>query len=191
MRERRAQVGLRCKANRLSAPEQTAVLAAANAPRFASLSPQQIVPALADEGCYAASESTFCRLLRDADQLARRGRAKAPARVRPSPLEATRANQVWSRGTTYPASTVQGPFFSPYLIMDLYSRKIRRLGYLPAGVRRVRRQRLPQGASARRRARRCAGPARGQRFAQEGRHHTGDAAAPRGRAVVQPPSREQ
>ncbi len=105
-------------------PEQAAVLAAANAPRFASLSPHQIVPALADEGCYLASESTFYRLLRDADQLTRRGRTKAPARLRPQPLVATGANQVWSWDITYLASTVQGLFFYLYLIMDVYSRKI-------------------------------------------------------------------
>jgi putative transposase len=123
-REHRAEDAVRSPANRLSAPEQAAVLAAANAPRFASLSPHQIVPALADEGCYLASESTFYRLLRDADQLARRGRAKAPARLRPQPLAATAPNQVWSWDITYLASTVQGMFFYLYLIMDVYSRKI-------------------------------------------------------------------
>lgn len=120
----RAEDAVRSPANRLSEQEQQAVLAAANAPRFASLSPHQIVPALADEGCYLASESTFYRLLRDADQLARRGRPKAPARQRPQPLQATGPNQVWSWDITYLASTVQGMFFYLYLIMDVYSRKI-------------------------------------------------------------------
>jgi putative transposase len=123
-REHRADGAVRSPANRLSQAEQAAVLAVANAPRFASLSPHQIVPALADEGCYLASESTFYRLLRDADQLARRGRAKAPARQRPQPLVATGPNQVWSWDITYLASTVQGMFFYLYLIMDVYSRKI-------------------------------------------------------------------
>ena len=123
-REHRADGAVRSPANRLSQPEQAAVLAAANAPRFASLSPHQIVPALADEGCYLASESTFYRVLRDADQLARRGRPKAPARLRPQPLVATGPNQVWSWDITYLASTVQGMFFYLYLIMDVYSRKI-------------------------------------------------------------------
>jgi transposase InsO family protein len=123
-REHRADGSARSPANRLSEHEQAAVLAAANAPRFASLSPHQIVPALADEGRYLASESTFYRLLRDADQLARRGRPKAPERLRPQPLVATGANQVWSWDITYLATTVQGMFFYLYLIMDIYSRKI-------------------------------------------------------------------
>jgi len=123
-REHRAEGVPRTPANRLSPHEQHAVLAAANAPRFASLSPHQIVPALADEGCYLASESTCYRVLRDAGQLAHRDRAKAPARVRPQPLEATGPNQVWSWDITYLASPVQGMFFYLYLIMDVYSRKI-------------------------------------------------------------------
>ncbi len=83
---------MRAPANRLSTQEQADVVAAANVPRFAHLSPHQNVPALADEGCYLASESTFYRLLRTADQLARRACVKAPARVRPPPLQATGAN---------------------------------------------------------------------------------------------------
>jgi len=115
---------VRIPANRLSQQEQAAVLTVANEPRFAHLSPHQIVPALADEGRYLASESTFYRLLRNADQLARRGRPKTPARVRPQPLAANGPNQVWSWDITYLASTVRGMFFYLYLIMDVYSRKI-------------------------------------------------------------------
>ena len=96
----------------------------ANQPQFAHLSPHQIVPALADQGRYLASEATFYRVLRTANQLARRGRAKAPARVRPAPLKATGPNQVWSWDITYLATTVRGTLFYLYLIMDLYSRKI-------------------------------------------------------------------
>jgi len=124
LRAHRSQGSVRTPANRLCLKEQTDVLAVANEERFASLSPHQIVPALADEGRYMASESTFYRLLRDADQLARRGRPKASARVRPQPFEATGPNQVWSWEITYLASTVRGAFFYFYLIMDIYSRKI-------------------------------------------------------------------
>ena len=123
-REHRLEGCVRTPTNRLSLKEQAAVLAVANEARFASLSPHQIVPALADEGRYLASESTFYRLLRDADQLARRGPPKAPARVRPQPFVATGPNQVWSWDITYLASTVRGAFFYLYLIMDVYSRKI-------------------------------------------------------------------
>ena len=53
-------------ANRLSQAERATVLTVANAPRFASLPSTQIVPKLADEGTYLASESSFYRILRQA-----------------------------------------------------------------------------------------------------------------------------
>ncbi|WP_293703583.1 hypothetical protein, partial [Thiolapillus sp.] len=37
-----------------------------------------VVPILADKGEYIGSESSFYRILRDADQLNRRGRAEPP-----------------------------------------------------------------------------------------------------------------
>ena len=96
----------------------------ANQVEFAHLSPHQIVPALADQGRYLASESTFYRVLRAADQVARRGRPKAAPRVRPAPLTATGPHQVWSWDITYLATTVRGTFFYLYLIMAVFSRKI-------------------------------------------------------------------
>jgi transposase InsO family protein len=86
--------------------------------------PSQIVPILADRGCYIASESSFYRVLREANQLAHRGKAKAPRNNRPAPLQAIAANQLWSWDITYLATTVKGCFFYLYLIMDVYSRKI-------------------------------------------------------------------
>ena len=106
------------------AQERGQILEVANEPEFASMAPSQIVPALADRGLYLASESSFYRILREADQLARRGKAKPPARQRPRPLQASAANQLWSWDITYLATTVKGLFFYLYLIMDVYSRKI-------------------------------------------------------------------
>nr|WP_245232217.1 IS3 family transposase [Thiorhodococcus minor] len=123
-REHRAPDAVRTPANRLTPAERSAILTVANKAEFAHLSPHQIVPALADQGRYLASEATFYRVLRAADQLARRGQPKAPARARPSPLTATGPNQVWSWDITYLATTVKGMFFYLYLIMDVYSRKI-------------------------------------------------------------------
>jgi hypothetical protein len=52
------------------------MLRVVNEPRFASLPPTQIVPTLADEGRYLASESTMYRILRQEQQLAHRGAAR-------------------------------------------------------------------------------------------------------------------
>jgi putative transposase len=123
-REHRLEGTQRIPINRLSPAERAEILAVANQPQFAHLCPHQIVPALADQGRYLASEATFYRVLRAADQLARRGRVKAPARARPTPLAATGPNQVWSWDITYLPTSVRGAFFYLYLIMDLYSRKI-------------------------------------------------------------------
>jgi putative transposase len=110
--------------NKLSLLEQQRILEIANSQEFSHLSPNQIVPILADQGQYVASESTFYRVLREANQVTHRGKAKPPARKRPLPLLATCPNQLWSWDITYLATTVRGIFFYLYLIMDVFSRKI-------------------------------------------------------------------
>lgn len=111
-------------ANKLSAHERRQILEIANQPAFAHRPPSQIVPALADQGLYLASESSFYRVLREAGQLARRGKAKPPVRQRPMALQASAPNQLWSWDITYLATTIKGRFFYLYLILDVYSRKI-------------------------------------------------------------------
>lgn len=109
----------------LTGDERARVLEVANEPRFASVPPARIVPVLADEGVYVASESTFARVLRAAGQAAHRGRAKAPKKVRPPTTHiATAPRQVWCWDMTYLPSWVIGRWFYLYLILDLYSRKI-------------------------------------------------------------------
>ena len=56
----------------LSADERARLLSVANEPRFASVPPARIVPMLADEGVYIASESSFARVLRAEGQNAHR-----------------------------------------------------------------------------------------------------------------------
>jgi putative transposase len=64
-------------ANALSAAERAAVLDACNSKEFSSLPPSQIVPKLADQGQYLASESSFYRILRANGLQHHRGRAKS------------------------------------------------------------------------------------------------------------------
>jgi putative transposase len=110
--------------NKLSEAEQEAVLAACNRQDNAHLPPSQIVPKLADEGIYLASESTFYRVLRAAGQGSRRGRAQPPRpRTPPTSYSATVANQVWSWDITYLPTKVRGQYYYLYLIEDIYSRK--------------------------------------------------------------------
>jgi len=109
----------------LSAAERGALLVVANEPRFAAVPPARIVPMLADEGVYLASESSFARVLRAHGQSRHRGRAKAPKAGRPPTTHiATAPRQVWCWDMTYLPTTVLGRWCYLYLILDLYSRKI-------------------------------------------------------------------
>ena len=112
-------------AHALTQEERAKVLQTANDARFGELPPARIVPMLADEGVYLASESTFVRVLREHGQSERRGRAKLPTASRPPSTHiATRPGQVWCWDMTYLPATVAGRWFHLYLILDLYSRKI-------------------------------------------------------------------
>jgi transposase InsO family protein len=111
-------------ANKLSESERRAVLEAANRPEYASLTPHQIVPKLADEGLYLASESTFYRILKAAGQGQRRGRSRNPKPRALTTHKADGPNQVWCWDITWMPSTVKGRFFYWYMMKDIYSRKL-------------------------------------------------------------------
>ena len=84
-------------ANKLNAAERAAVLEACNSTEFASLPPCQIVPNLADQGRYLASESSFYRILRADGQQHHRGRAEPPVRRKPPTSDKASAPcEVWS-----------------------------------------------------------------------------------------------
>ena len=115
----------RVPANRLTPEEQEAILAVCNEPEHRSLPPTQIVPRLADQGRYIASESSFYRVLRAHDQVHRRGRAVAPRQVPKSEgVCATAPNVCWAWDITFLASSIRGQFYRLYLIEDVFSRKI-------------------------------------------------------------------
>ena len=115
---------LTAPANKLTAAERQEVLSIANSLKYRELSPKQIVPRLADEGRYIASESTFYRTLRQEHQLAHRERCRPATHRRPREKVANGPCQVWSWDITYLRSTITGQFFYLYLIMDVWSRKI-------------------------------------------------------------------
>ncbi len=122
--QRKSAALQRLPENKLSEEERDQILTICNQEQFANMSPNQIVPILADEGIFVASESSFYRVLRQKDQLAHRGKAKPPKHKRPEAIEATGPNELWSWDITYLPSTIKGLFFYLYMIMDVYSRKI-------------------------------------------------------------------
>jgi putative transposase len=112
-------------AHALSPQERERILQLANEPRFAELPPARIVPMLADEGTYIASESSFHRVLKAHGQAQHRGRARVPQRKRPpSTHVATAPRQLWCWDMTFLATHVTGQWYYLYLILDVYSRKI-------------------------------------------------------------------
>lgn len=110
--------------NALTARQRRRALDVLTSERFRDQSPRQIVPKLADEGIYVASESTLYRLLHGADLTAHRGRSRPRTNHRPPELVASAVNTVWSWDITYLRAPVRGSFFYLYLVEDLYSRRI-------------------------------------------------------------------
>jgi transposase InsO family protein len=111
--------------HRLSHQERQQILAVCNEPPYASLPPAQIVPALADQGEFVASESSFYRVLHSHQQVQRRGRARPPQEPRPVPRRrADGPNQLWSWDITYLPTSVRGVWLYLYLVVDVWSRKI-------------------------------------------------------------------
>lgn len=111
--------------NKLDAMERQAILKTCNEKEFADLPVSQIVPILLDRSIYIASESTFYRVLKEANQLHHRGRAKVKAKItKPTSFTAKKANEVWCWDISYCPSRVKGQYYYLYMIMDVYSRKI-------------------------------------------------------------------
>ena len=111
-------------ANKLSVEERQQILEVVNSPEFRDLSPHQIVPRMADQELYLASESTIYRLLREHKQLTHRERSRPATSRRPNEHVATGACQVWSWDITYLRGPVRGSFYYLYMIEDVWSRKI-------------------------------------------------------------------
>ena len=101
--DRRPTAARPAPSNALSEAERQAVLDICNSQAFESLPPSQIVPRLADQGRYLASEASFYRILRAEEQQHHRGRAKPP--VRHQPPTSHRAGgpcEVWSWDISVP-----------------------------------------------------------------------------------------
>lgn len=111
-------------ANKLSKEEKQEILDIVHSEEYADLPPSQIVPILADKGKYIASESSYYRVLREANEMKHRGLSKPPVKRAISTHSATAPNQVWMWDITYLNGPIKGKHYYLYLISDLFSRKI-------------------------------------------------------------------
>jgi len=110
--------------NKLTIEEKQEMLEVVKKEEFANLPPTQIVPKLADQCIYIASESSFYRVLREQNMQHHRGRSKKPERKLPESHLAIAPNQVWTWDITWLKGPVKGLFYRLYMIIDLFSRKI-------------------------------------------------------------------
>lgn len=111
-------------AHALSPAERTAIVETANSPEFRDLSPKQIVPRLADQGVYLASESSFYRVLHAEGLMTHREPSRPRTNKKPNAYVATAPGQVWTWDITYLRGPLRGAFLYLYLTVDIYSRKI-------------------------------------------------------------------
>ncbi len=114
----------RIASNALCEKEKEEIINISCSERFMNMTPYSIVPILAEEGKYIASESSFYRVLRDAGLLKHRKSTRKRRKSSSIELKASRPNQLWSWDITYLRTEIKGKFFYLYLFMDIWSRKI-------------------------------------------------------------------
>lgn len=120
----RRQGPLSTPSHKLTEQEREKIVSIASCTTYCNMTPWQIVPKLADEGDYIASEASFYRVLRENNLSTHRGSAKPKTHKKPTEHSATGPNELWSWDITYLSSQVRGKFFFLYLILDIFSRKI-------------------------------------------------------------------
>jgi len=110
--------------NKLSDEEKTEIVKVINQPVFADLTPAQIVPKLADQGIYLASESTIYRIMREENLNSKRIPVNKRSKKTITTHIAKGPNEVWSWDITWIPGPVKGHYYKLYLILDIFSRMI-------------------------------------------------------------------
>lgn len=123
--QRRLAAQSRDIAHALTEHEKQEIIAVCNQPEYQSLPPSQIVPLLADQGRYIASESSFYRVLKQFGQNNKRTRECTQVKhARPKAFVAYGPCQVWSWDITLLPTGIKGQFLRLYMIEDVFSRAI-------------------------------------------------------------------
>jgi transposase InsO family protein len=110
--------------NKLSEHEERRLLSVLTSPEYRDLSPRQVIPALAEQGTYIASEATAYRVLHKHDMQKHRTNKRPATSKKPDELVATAPNQVLCWDITYLRRNILGTFFYLYLVTDIFSRRI-------------------------------------------------------------------
>ena len=111
-------------ANKLTAAERTEVLRICCSNEFKDMTPNEIVPKMAETGRFIASEASIYRILKAEGMVKKSSSRKTSRRKKPTALTASGPGQVWSWDITYLRSPVKGLHYYLYLIQDVWSRAI-------------------------------------------------------------------
>jgi putative transposase len=110
--------------NKLSEHEERRLLNLLNSKDYRDLSPRQVIPALAEQGTYIASEATAYRVLHRHGMQHHRESKRPASSKKPDELVANAPNQVYCWDITYLRARPLGSFYYLYLVTDIFSRRI-------------------------------------------------------------------
>lgn len=110
--------------NKLSEHEERRLLNVLTSKDYRDLSPRQVIPALAEQGTYIASEATAYRVLHKHGMQHHRENKRPASSKKPDELVANAPNQVYCWDITYLRSRPLGSFYYLYLVTDIFSRRI-------------------------------------------------------------------
>ncbi len=110
--------------NKLSDEERSEIINVMTSEDYKSLPPSQVVPMLADQERYIASESSFYRVLHAHKMQHARGRSQQAKVKQATSHTATGPNQLWCWDITWLPGPAKGVYFYLYLILDIFSRKV-------------------------------------------------------------------
>lgn len=111
-------------ANKLTSVERSEILRICCSNEFMDMTPNEIVPKMAETGRFIASEASFYRILKAEGMVKKSGSRKSSRRKKPTALTASGPCQVWSWDITYLRSSVKGLYYYLYLFQDIWSRAI-------------------------------------------------------------------
>lgn len=111
-------------ANKLTSTERSEILHACCSDEFKDMTPNEIVPRMAETGRFIASEASYYRILKAEGMVRKSNSRKTSRRKKPKALTASGPCQVWSWDITYLRSPVKGLYYYLYLFQDIWSRAI-------------------------------------------------------------------
>lgn len=111
-------------ANKLTSAERSEILQICCSDEFKDMTPNEIVPKMAETGRFIASEASIYRIFKAEGMVKKSSSRKTSRRKKPRELTASGPCQVWSWDITYLRSPVKGLHYYLYLIEDVWSRAI-------------------------------------------------------------------